>query len=153
MDINNDGIIEIPVSSPMLGYETFPEEERLLRTDWNDLIDGQLVKIMSSYVNGGDGYIFKFPEEWVDKVSVRKDNATGDVVFFRYSGSVTNDENVVLRIRTIKRSDLQQQGVPQGYQEVKDNGQMTYLASVSAEGNADLAIDIKDVESNLLIMT
>ena len=61
MDVNNDGILEIPVSYPAPGYEEAAEGDQLLLTDWSDLMDGQLMKIMTAYVNGSEGYIFKFP--------------------------------------------------------------------------------------------
>ena len=153
MDVNNDGILEIPVSYPAPGYEEAAEGDQLLLTDWSDLMDGQLMKIMTAYVNGSEGYIFKFPEEWVDKVSVKKDGTSGDVVFFRYNGSLKNDQTVFLKLRSSKRSDIQQQGVPEGFREVKDYGQMTYLANIPGGTGDDLAVDLKEVEANLMPMT
>lgn len=60
----------------------------MLMTDWY-VFDGfnSLKKKNSSYYNINDAYVFMLPSRWQGLVTVKKDNATDEIVFYKYEGS------------------------------------------------------------------
>ncbi|MDF2566586.1 MAG: hypothetical protein K0R90_42 [Oscillospiraceae bacterium] len=150
MDINDDGIIEIPSLNPMPGYEEALASQKLQYTTWNDLVYNDFKKVVTSYVNSSDGYIFNVPDQWEKSVTAKKDTLKNEVVFFRYKQSLENDQDVVLKIKTMKVSEAQN-GLPEGYINIKSNGQLVYLAYIPPLADNSFKLDSKQLETRLML--
>ena len=83
MDIDQDGIPEIPVQRTFPGYEqTASDQVRM--TCWLTASENTLVQKYQGYFNLGEGVAFMLPMQWIDTVTAAVDSLTGDVVFYAY---------------------------------------------------------------------
>lgn len=105
-DINGDGMIEVPSSSLMLGYEEQPEETRQYLTTYGVLTSGVMKPVLDAAVNLGAGYMIKIPEIWRDKITVV---AESDLSwqFIKYNGSLNDRSVELLRVSRILKNDYQ----------------------------------------------
>ncbi len=134
MDFNQDGIVEIPVTSPFIGYEKQPDEEKAYMTDWyvfNRFYSFK--KKYSSYYNRNDAYVFVLPGRWTGLVTVKKDPITDEVVFYKYNKSLDNSTTELMRIKATERKNSQKY-ISEGYKLVNSKGQIDYFVKV-AKGN------------------
>ncbi len=83
-DIDGDGRIEVPSTTPLPGYENLPIPEQLYSVDWYTMDDSSLVftKKSSSYVSMGREFMFYIPARWQGVVTVEKNGAF--TIFERY---------------------------------------------------------------------
>lgn len=141
-DINGDLQYEIPQSYTM-GSES-DDQEKL--TDWYNYKDKKFEKIMSSYVNGTDGYVFKIPKSWEYNIGVKKDTTTGEIIFVECKNGELTD-TVILKVITV----LKNNGVTlNGYKEVETNGQLAYYAYIPLSVPSEYALTLTDIKENII---
>lgn len=117
MDINKDGVLEIPVNEPFLGYANALDTEKLYMTSWYEFEDGKLVKKYESYFSIIDGYAFIFPKRWQGQVTVRMDSINNEVVICKFTGEISNSMTELMRIASSEESVIEDK-VNQGYMEM-----------------------------------
>lgn len=129
-DTNNDSVLEVPGLTLMPGYSEEMTSVFYL-TDWYNFLDGEFVKLKSSYVNSAQGYLLDFPEEWIGRVSVRKTSQANEMMFYEYQEGDDSVRNVLLYILMAKRSDWEA-GKYKDYQIINSSGggQIVYLAKI-----------------------
>ena len=99
-DIDGDGRLEIPVTSPLPGYENLTVPEQLYTVDWYYADEESaplftLIKKSSSYVSAGLEYMFYIPVRWQGLVTVTKvDNRVNFVRYINY----TEEAEILLSI-------------------------------------------------------
>lgn len=153
MDIDDDGVVEIPITSTMMGYENYLDtsSEKLLLTDWYVYKDSySLVKKNTGYYNLADAFAFMYPEKWRGKVTVKIDNKTKETVFYQFNDNLARSKTEFLRINVIDLNDLNKYE-KNGYENVKSNGMQCYVAKISNLDNK-LAIDSKTVTKNIYLV-
>ncbi|MEG0540922.1 MAG: hypothetical protein RR528_01210, partial [Angelakisella sp.] len=65
-DINNDGIVDIPVERPAKGYVK-DSSEAIYFSEYSNIQADKLATIQTAYVNHAKGYRFLFPDSWTDQ--------------------------------------------------------------------------------------
>lgn len=88
-DIDDDGIIEIPIVSPMVGYSlrvSNDTESPCYITDWRkyDTKTGTFLPVVSMVANYADGYYFIIPEEWKNTVTAKMETETRTLTFYAW---------------------------------------------------------------------
>lgn len=72
-DINNDGILEIPVQENIPSVASDVLAEKLYLTNWCSF-DGEVLTVqMTTMINIIDGYYFIIPAKWRNRIAVLKD--------------------------------------------------------------------------------
>lgn len=74
-DIDGDGRIEIPVTSPLPGYENLTVPEQIYSVEWyyaDEERGFSLTRKSSSYISAGLDYMFYIPVRWQGFVTVEK---------------------------------------------------------------------------------
>lgn len=129
MDIDGDGVIEIPVQRLSLGYENVSESEQMNITEWM-YIDSEkrLRKKYSSYYSVSDGYIFIMPDKWRDRVSVRLDAVNDEIVFCSYTSGQVGRE--LMRLYCANDSPSASDRLSNGYSLLRTKGDKSYLAYI-----------------------
>lgn len=130
LDVDGDGILEIPVQSISPGYEDSPESEQMKLTDWKYVDkDDRLEEKCCSYFSVGEGYIFVFPERWRGRVTVRRDIINGgEIVFCTYSDGQAGRE--LLRIYCAEDTPSREDRLLSGYMLLRTKGDTAYLAYI-----------------------
>ena len=72
-DVNNDGIIDIPVQNILLEEDNSDKSvASVYLTEWKDYSDGELNTVAGSVVNFEDGYMINLNEDEFDSVAIRE---------------------------------------------------------------------------------
>ena len=141
MDIDLDGVPEIPVQEVFLGYESSPESEQLRQTNWLTMQDNQIFEEYQSYYNINDGYAFMIPQKWKQKVTLVNNMTENEIQFCDASDS----ENlpVLLRIYIAYDDADKNDHLHAGYQLLHTKGTASCL--VRAESGQALSMTISDI--------
>lgn len=151
-DINDDGIIEIPVTELMPGHDSLPEEERVYMTSWLNYKDYyKLEKNFKGYYSISDGYQFVFPKRWQqDMVTVKLDTATSEAVFYKYEGDISGFMTELMRIAVCPKTKTSEYTYD-GYEVIGSNGQLDYLVKLPTNRREPLILTIDEVKNSLYI--
>ncbi len=139
IDIDNDGIYEIPVQTQFIGYDDVPESEQIKMTEWYIYNGSELERKYSGYYSIAEGYMFIFPERWINHVTVKKDVINEELVFTEYKDDGSKGEEL-LRIYISYDSASENDHISSGYQLIHTNGETSYMAYVPEAKNKELAL-------------
>lgn len=152
VDIDGDGIIEIPSTRTMLGYENAVPEEQLMLTSWMEYEDFyQLKEKHKGYYSVSDGYAMMFPSRWSDKVTVKKDSTANEIVFYKFEGDINSEMTELMRIAVASKQQSQAY-LYDGYQVVKSVGQLDYLVKLPNNKREQLILTIDEVKNNFYVI-
>lgn len=126
LDLNKDGVYEIPAIVPSLGYEELPALQQQYLTQWYELsLENALVMKSTTYVSYSLGYIFTMPDSWLDKVRI--DFVAGDSELSFYDNSLGDDYDAkIASIKVVRRKEYLESSQSEGYSLLMDNGQLVY---------------------------
>lgn len=157
-DYDKDGIVEIPIITPFLGYTQGAGAEYM--TSWlaYDSNLGLFAVEAASYYSAENGFVFKLPNRWINLVSVIKDNENGELIFVKYdygtdvSGSQLQMEEMP-RLLSIAPADALSVGSYRnsGYSYVKGTDYMSYMAKLIADKDEPLLLTFDEISENLYI--
>lgn len=149
-DIDLDGIVEIPTRSPFPGYAS-GSRESLYSTDWNVFDNYSIVKKYSSYYSIADGYCFILPSRWEGVVTVKKDDAAGDIVFYRFQTDLTNSAAELMRIAVAGDYEADTY-IENGYTLLKRNNHTNYFVKLPDIGDDPLVLTSTEINNNFYII-
>lgn len=147
-DIDDDGIIEIPVITAFTGYENLSDTEQLKMTNWLTYQNNALIVKYYGYYSINDAYFFALPERWKDRVTIKLDNNHNDIVFYEYNENLENSTTELLRL-TVSNKENSEFIQKNGYQLMRVNNGSYYFAKISKNVNSDLEISLAEVLFNL----
>lgn len=104
IDIDKDGVVEIPGTEVFIGYENAPSDEQLRMVVWYNLSQGKAVEKLRTYVSPRLDYYVKIPARWQGFVTASVD--AGEVIFSEY----TNEGNELLAIKAVEKTKPAPQG-------------------------------------------
>lgn len=145
-DIDNDGIVEIPINSVFKGYEDKLETEKIPMTNWYTVQNGILARKYSSYYSINDGYSFILPERWINNVTVKIEN--DDVVFMKYS-ETNKLQSELLRLCVVSSSEAEtkiKEKKYSRYEKVYTSGDTVYLACVPDGSGESLVPSLTEIQ-------
>ena len=149
-DIDLDGIVEIPTRSPFPGYAS-GSRESLYSTNWNVFDNYSIVKKYSSYYSIADGYCFIFPSRWDGVVTAKKDDATGDIVFYRFQTDITNSNTELMRIAVAGDYETEAY-IENGYTLLKSNNHTNYFVKLPDIEYEPLVLTSTEINNNFYII-
>lgn len=151
-DMDGDGIVEIPYTQPMTGYENAIPDEMVYLTSWNVYEDFfSLTEKYRGYYALSDGYFFAFPNRWRDLVTVKRDTETGETVFYKYGGDINSPMEEVMRI-AVSSKNTSDDYINDGYAVINSKGQLDYLVKLPADKREQLILTIDEVQNNFYIV-
>lgn len=130
IDIDGDGVVEIPMPCVFKGYENLPETEQLASAEWLVYENNSLIRKYYGYLSINDGYTFMFPESWIDKVTAKTDSATQEIVFYEYGGDITAKMPEIMRI-CVTDSKSAENLISEGYILINSKGDTCYLVKIT----------------------
>lgn len=107
-DIDGDGYIEIPSTTPLPGYEVLTLPEQLCAVMWYTVSDDNFTAKYYSYFSGKYRFALMFPSRWQGVVTAVPDFANNEIVFVSYDeekGLVVDSSTELLRIRAVDKDD------------------------------------------------
>ncbi len=125
MDLNHDGMVEIPVQQPFPGYRSDSSEQVRLTT-FLGVSGNTLTEQARGYFNLSDGCVFLLPTSWYETVTAVTDPLNGDIVFYRYAGSIENSSTELLRYSVVQDEEAREERETDGYQLIHTRGKAAY---------------------------
>lgn len=151
-DINNDGILEIPLQTYMAGADVMDKEikDGVNLTQWVRLDEkGELVKVTVGAVNAASFYMFSLPEAWWGDVYIKNNAESRTWTFYEWDPVNQRLGKELLSIATVAQSSWQKKPL-EGYTKVKVNQNLVYAAKVARDGNVPV-LTFQQIEENLQI--
>lgn len=134
-DVNGDGILDIPSSHLAPGYTGSLPGELTLQyfTRYSTLEEGRFVPTATTYESQNGGFCFLLPPEWVslleeDRLSVFYQADGKEYTFFRYTGSLGDHGEELLRLRVVSAADHLNNFDPSRYFLLAERGRFQYYA-------------------------
>lgn len=130
MDINNDGVYEIPRE---IDSFTLPG-----MTTWYRFDEEGLHRLEDTYTDYFLGYQFyiphNWPDDWYSEIGVKKDSINNEVLFYRINPEDNKDDSKkLLKIKTFTLADWNFGKSSQDFQFISDNGQLAYAYQLYPE--------------------
>ena len=160
MDIDQDGIIEIPVLELMPGYTEQTESsdtanaavarDNQYLTHWNVFRDGKFEEKMLSYVNMNFGYLLEIPEELRGKITVKRNTETNEVIFYEYGSSLADTWKELFRLRVRNQKEAEEDDL--GYRTITTSGQLNYQAKLPDFPTSKLEVDLRTIRENFRLI-
>ncbi|WP_295130069.1 hypothetical protein [Ruminococcus sp.] len=151
-DVDGDGIVEIPSTRPMTGYENAIIDEMVYMTTWNIYEDFfNLTEKYRGYYSISNGYFFAFPNRWNDLVTVKREPDTSELVFYKYEGDINDSTTEIMRICAVSRQESQSY-LDDGYKVIASKGQLDYFVKLPEDKREPLILTIDEVRNNFYIV-
>ena len=151
MDIDHDGVIEIPITSPFPGYETYTKNEQITATNWYTYEENDLVRKYHSYYNTSKGYVFMFPQRWQGTVTVKLDSDADELIFYKYEGEINDKMVELMRIRTgDKEKENSEELRKRGYKQIVTG--RDYWVKLTKNDSEPLILTMSEVTFNFMLL-
>ena len=142
-DINNDGVLEIPVASDLPNAAN--SEEKLYYTNWCSFNGEKLTVKQITVVNTVDGYYLVLPNNMVGSIAVLKDIENHERTFYRYNAKEESLGDMLFTITAVSISQWDNGDFERGTAvEITRNTSMVYALTLSdavqAEGVTEKTI-------------
>ena len=144
VDIDHDGIIEIPTMDVFPGYAELSETEQLTMTKWMVYENNMLTRKYSGYYSINDGYAFMLPEKWLGNVTIKIDSLSEEVVFYKYKNSLEESTDEIMRISVINNADDIGK-VRAGYRLIHSKGEMKYFVYIPENADEEFKPSLSDI--------
>lgn len=130
-DVNGDGLVDIPVMTPLPGYESQSERDTLYLTEYQSILDAELTTVQRSVVNFSGGFQLEIPEAWRQLVTVKRSAGTNEWRFVLFDDELEESNAELLRIKVVSPADYQDKFDTTDYIELASRGVNRYFASLS----------------------
>jgi hypothetical protein len=124
VDIDGDGILEVPDEAVLPGIEESDEYAPIRKTEYYKLGAQGFTLARSAVINQAAGYLVYLPDRWLENVTA-VDNAAGDQRTFHMLDSKTLLPSTEL-LRITVRSSRDYEDAPRGYFLLEERGVMRY---------------------------
>lgn len=151
MDLDGDGIIEIPVNRPLLGYDS-TDEGAISLTTYRSLSQSGLRDSYSTIRNPDLGYSFLLPRSWQDRVTVKRMPQGNQWQFVEWKQELENSTEVLLTIRVTSHQDYQDKFEGDHYFLLAQRGIFEYHASIPTTGHP-LLLTEEQVHANFRLIS
>ena len=147
MDINGDGITEVPRTVSLFQGET--ELDVSQRVDWISYdAAGTASRVLSTYHAIEDGWYLQLPESWVETVLAGRSSSTDETSVTFYTASASQQEQTyvpVLRITVLNGSNRERLAVRTGRFILGRNDGVIYVGEL-LKGNEDWSGSVTEDE-------
>ena len=109
-DFDSDGIVEVPVITPLSASPKDKAGAVCSLTSWKQLRtnDGSLQTKMNTVINYNDGYYFIMPDAWTGNVTALSDPAKREVSYYVWNSKTGSVGDKILSIERFGASDIEQ---------------------------------------------
>lgn len=151
-DINEDGIIEIPVQENVPSVTRSDVNEKLYLTNWCSFNGEKLTVQMTTMINVNDAYYYTIPAKWMGNIAVLKDTENNIREIYKYNPEDMTVGNSLLYIKAVKKKDWDDgKYKAQNVNEIMNNGETSYICRISETAAAE-GITLENIRSNFKLV-
>lgn len=150
-DFDNDGIIEVPTVEKLTGSVRISlnseDNSYLNLTVWSEMNDGNFVVDTKCLLNGTYGYMFVYPDEWIENITAVYNEKNAEITFY----SIDENGTLIDKLFSFKAYlELDRKENTQVYTKLDQNGLFIYCYRIFDNENED--IYVKVLEDNLILI-
>lgn len=82
IDVNDDGVMDIPIEKLLSPYTRNGTEERLSYVDWHSYSGGELKYIKSAYTSVNEPFYIELPQSWLEKITIERNPDSERIIHF-----------------------------------------------------------------------
>lgn len=153
-DIDKDGFVEIPSTTPLPGYETLTKPEQLCAVQWYTVKNDNFTLEANSYFSGKYRFALLFPNRWTGVVTAVPDFTNNDIIFISYNADVglnVTENNEIMRIHAAEKSD---KFVPiDGEERIGESDELEFFCKVNQSAETSkLALTESELKNSFVIL-
>ena len=147
-DINDDGIIEIPVQENVPSLTKSELNEKLYLTNWCSYNGETLTNQMTAMINSSDGYYYVLSQKWAGQIAVLKDTDKRLREIYLYNSEDSSAGEMLVSFITVPRADRESgKYTAQGYEKITQDEISVYLCKISDTAAAQ-GITLETIRKN-----
>lgn len=104
-DINGDGVMEIPHTVTLSGYDSFTFPEQLYIFRWVTVKDDEFNEVAHTFISSENEFVFTFPGRWLLDVTATYDSDRKEVKFWEYNGDLANLDTMLLSVKMVSKTN------------------------------------------------
>ena len=104
-DIDGDGIIDVPATATLPGYENLTFPEQLNAVLWYRQNCNKIELTAYTFIDPGLNYMLVFPGRWVGMVTATINSSDNSVTFWKHEGELKENEYALLTIKTVLKNN------------------------------------------------
>ncbi len=155
-DIDGDGFVEVPSTTPLPGYELSPKGEQLCAVMWYTVKDDLFILEHYSYYSGKYRFALLFPNRWRGKVSAIANFADNEIVFVSYDaelGMPGSSANELMRIRAVDKDDAEAVEAAKGLKVLGESEETIFCCIESDSYYAStMALTESELENSFIVL-
>lgn len=150
-DFDADGIVEIPVLEALPGAIRISEENnehsQLNLTVWSEFKNSALTVDSKYIVNSKYGYMFQFPDEWINKYTAVYNSKTATLIFYEIDSNLTLG-NHIFSLKAFSEDNWEENNF--GFSRLEQNGD--YIYGYIIEDEYKKLVNYSFIEDNFVII-
>ncbi len=154
-DIDGDGFVEIPSTTPLPGYETLTKPEQLCAVQWYTVQNDNFTQKAYSYFSGKYRFALLFPNRWTGVVTAVADFNNNDIVFISYNaktGLKVTKNNEIMRIHAVEKNNKDEDETSKGMQYLGESDEMLYYTAKGNIKNRKLALTDSELKDSFKLL-
>lgn len=155
-DIDGDGFVEIPSTTPLPGYEALTKPEQLCAVMWYTVSNDKFEQEYYSYFSGKYRFALMFPNRWRGVVSAIPDFDNNEIVFISYdeeSGLADVEGTELMRVRAVDKDDERAVSASSGLKKLGETEDMIYFCIETSGYKAGaLALTESELQNSFIMM-
>ena len=104
-DVNGDGIIDVPVTKSMPGYENLTYPEQVNAVLWYSQASEKIEKTAYTFIEQNKNYMLFFPGRWEGMVTATVNAAENTVTFWKTAEDITKVDYSLLTIHVVIKNE------------------------------------------------
>lgn len=150
-DINNDGILEIPVQENVPAVANAEVTEKLYLTKWCSFNGEILTNQLTAMINVLDGYYYVLPQKWLGNIAVLKDTDNRIREVYSYDSETLTVGESLLYFRAFSKKDWKSGKYKNSqFAEVAQDDQSVFVCKISDSAKQQ-GLTLESVKSNFVI--
>lgn len=151
-DINNDGVIEIPIQENVPSITKSDVNEKIYLTNWCSYNGETLTGQMMTMIDRENGYYYIISQKWLGQIAILKDNNSGSREIYQYNSETMTAGERLITFTAVKKSDWDSgKYSDENYEEITNDGITAYLCKISEAGEAE-GITLDTVKQNFRLI-
>ena len=154
-DIDGDGYVEVPSTTPLPGYETLTKPEQLCAVLWYTVQNDNFTRKAYSYFSGKYRFALMFPNRWTGVVTAIPDFNNNDIIFISYdaeTGLQVTEDNYIMSIHSVNKDDTEAVEAASGMKKIGESDDTVYYAVNSRSKNGKLALTESELNDCFVLL-
>ena len=142
MDINRDGIAEIPVQESVPSVIRPDSGDKLYLINWCSYNGETLTNQVTALMNDSDGYYYILSSKWSGQIAVLRDSAAQLREIYSYDNASDAVGEMLISFKTVKKSDWDKgEYKKSGYAEITHDGVSSYICKIGSAAGDELTLE------------